>query len=119
MHISCLQAKPFNPILGETYQCKINGLDIYLEHIEHKPPTYSFYCKSKNYMIYGHQTIEANTGANSVKAFKKGKYIVRFADGHEFDLQPPSIIVNGVSMGKRTFNFRRCTTVIDKVGLII
>jgi hypothetical protein len=30
--------KPFNPILGETFQCWINGCPGYAEQISHHPP---------------------------------------------------------------------------------
>jgi hypothetical protein len=31
MHFCVSQIKPFNPIIGETFQCKIGILDIYTE----------------------------------------------------------------------------------------
>jgi hypothetical protein len=116
MHMAALQSKPFNPIIGETYQAKINDLDLYMEHIVNKPPTYSFYGVSKNYTLIGYQSVEAQTGANSVKAFKKGKYTVTFVDGQVFEIQPPSLIIKGVTVGKRIFYFRRSAVVIDKVS---
>lgn len=112
-------SKPFNPILGETFQCNISGLKIYIEHIYNKPPTYLFYCFSNNYKIYGHQIVEAKTGTNSVKAFKRGKYTIKFADNSEFEIEPPSVLISGITMGKRTFNYRKSALVIDKVKNII
>jgi len=39
MHLCTGQLKPFNPILGETLQCKLDdGSKIYAEHISHHPP---------------------------------------------------------------------------------
>lgn len=116
MHIAALQTKPFNPILGETYQAKINDLDLYLEHVLHKPPTYRFYGVSKLYTISGHQSVQAHTGANSAKAFMVGDYKITFVDGQVFELFPPCLIIKGVTVGKRIFYFRRTATVIDKVS---
>ena len=31
-------AKPFNPILGETFEFKVGGIPIYMEQISHHPP---------------------------------------------------------------------------------
>lgn len=115
MHLSPLQTKPFNPILGETFQIKVGDLDLYFEQVLHKPPTCAFYGLSKNYSIHGHTCIEAKTGANSVKANVFGKYNVSFFDGYSYELKPCQVIVKGINVGKRTFNFRRSGVVIDKV----
>lgn len=34
--------KPFNPILGETFQCKIGNTKMYVEQTSHHPPIYNF-----------------------------------------------------------------------------
>ena len=115
LHLSALQAKPFNPILGETYQVKIGNLDLYIEHIVHKPPAFRFYGKSKYYTISGYQSLEAKTGANSVKAFKSGIYTITFEGGHSFDIYPPTLMIKGVNVGKRLFYFRRSTIVVDRL----
>ena len=36
-HLSTSQQKPFNPILGETYQAFINGCPLNCEQISHHP----------------------------------------------------------------------------------
>lgn len=47
IHLSVTQLKPFNPIWGETFQCKIGETNMYLEQSSHHPPTYHFYvCKN-------------------------------------------------------------------------
>jgi hypothetical protein len=119
LHLSPIQTKPFNPILGETYQIKIGDLDYYSEQVANKPPTAAFYGNSHFYNIYGTISLEAKTGANSIKATKYGKYIVKFKDGYEYELNVPQVIVKGLNIGKRQFNFRRSTYVIDKVRLKI
>ena len=44
-HLSVTQIKPFNPIIGETYQCRLGDLDIYLEQTVNHPITANFYVK--------------------------------------------------------------------------
>jgi hypothetical protein len=44
-HLSGSQSKPFNPILGETFQAKILDTDFYMEQISHHPPIVRFYVK--------------------------------------------------------------------------
>lgn len=41
--LELLMQKPFNPILGETFQASIKGIPIYYEQISHHPPISSFY----------------------------------------------------------------------------
>lgn len=45
--------KPFNPILGETYQNLIDGCPIYGEQISHHPPISAVFMKGRGYTIYG------------------------------------------------------------------
>lgn len=42
-HLSGAQLKPFNPILGETFQCKILDSHFYMEQTSHHPPILNFY----------------------------------------------------------------------------
>jgi hypothetical protein len=44
-HLSGTQLKPFNPILGETFQCKIRDSMFYMEQTCHHPPILNFYVK--------------------------------------------------------------------------
>lgn len=45
--------KPFNPILGETFQCWINGCPAYAEQISHHPPIGALMLKGRGYQITG------------------------------------------------------------------
>ncbi len=47
-HMSVTQLKPFNPIWGETFQCKIGDTSLYLEQSSHHPPIYHFYVSLTN-----------------------------------------------------------------------
>jgi len=113
MYLSPLQTKPFNPILGETYQLKIGDLDMYYEQVINKPPTCAFYGQAPNYKIFGNMAIEAKTGPNSIKATKTGKHILIFKDGHKFEFIQAPVGVKNINVGKRMFNYRRSSLVID------
>ena len=45
--------KPFNPILGETFQCWINGCPLYAEQISHHPPIGALMFKGRGYEVSG------------------------------------------------------------------
>ena len=54
MHMGISQWKPFNPILGETYQGTYSdGTTIDIEHISHHPPIAAFYLKNKYWSLTG------------------------------------------------------------------
>jgi hypothetical protein len=44
-------AKPFNPILGETYQTFIDGCPVYGEQISHHPPISSLLMIGRGYQV--------------------------------------------------------------------
>ena len=45
--------KPFNPLLGETYDLKIGALDVVCEQVSHHPPISACFAKSKDYDVIG------------------------------------------------------------------
>ena len=46
--------KPFNPLLGETYECirEDKGWSFVSEQVSHHPPISSCYCESKNFVFW-------------------------------------------------------------------
>ena len=47
LHLIVSMAKPFNPILGESYEGRFpDGTKVYCEHISHHPPITRFYLKN-------------------------------------------------------------------------
>lgn len=118
MSINAIQTKPFNPIIGETCQLNVDDLNIFVEQINNKPPISLLYCTSPSYKIQGSQKVEAKTGANSIKATTSGKIEILFHGGYRYEIQDAQIILKGITVGKRTFNYRRSTVIIDYVSLV-
>jgi hypothetical protein len=57
-NISCAIAeiqmeKPFNPILGETFQAIIDNCPVYGEQISHHPPVSAVLMKGRGYSFHG------------------------------------------------------------------
>src|SRR5690242_8682880 len=80
MNLSMHGMKPFNPILGETFQCKIGELMCYYEQTSHHPPVLNYYTKHPKFTSFGHMEVEIIVGANSMKAENKGKIYIQFND---------------------------------------
>lgn len=107
LHMSVIQVKPFNPIIGETFQGKVGNIDIYVEQTVNHPITYNFYIKEENnyFIMYGYVITDASVNVNSVTATRLGKFYIKFKDGNLYQIRVPSVILRGISVGDRTFNF--------------
>lgn len=105
--VLCIQQeKPFNPILGETFQGRIKGSPIYLEQLSHHPPITYYYMIGKNYKLYGSHEPIANLTANTCVAQQKGSPVAHFLNNNsKICFRWPLFIINGTAMGQRCFNF--------------
>ena len=117
--MSPLQSKPFNPILGETFQCLLGDeTTVYIEHTVHSPPTSNFLLRGRNYSAFGYIITEASIGANSVKARKSGSFTIKFNDGITHKIYYPTISIKGTTVGTRTFNFSYFAAVTDETNRV-
>lgn len=70
--------KPFNPILGETYQGWIAGCPVYCEQISHHPPISAFYFVGRGYTISGRLEPTIDLSINSGVGWNQGEFTIRF-----------------------------------------
>ena len=107
LHFAVTQLKPFNPIIGETFQCRIGTIDIYVEQTVNHPITHNFYIKEINnyFVMYGHVVTDASVNVNSVIATRLGNSYIKFKDNTLYQIRVPSVILMGISMGDRLYNF--------------
>ena len=113
--LSPILLKPFNPIIGETFQAKVGNLNVYLEQTVHKPPTANFYCYDDHglYKIYGYLAVTAHGGVNCFTSKKLGNVVIEFKDGNKYRIYYPLIVVGGTTMGKKTFNVKYNALMVD------
>jgi len=119
VHMAVAQLKPFNPILGETFQSKINDCQFYLEQTSHHPPIFNFYIIGENFKIYGYNESEVSTGANSVKAIYKGKFTVEYKDGVKHEISFPMFKLSGTLMRERKLKYKETMMVADRKNDLI
>ena len=55
--------------------------------------------------MYGYVITDASVNVNSVTATRLGKFFIKFKDGTLFRIRVPSVILRGISVGDRLFNF--------------
>jgi hypothetical protein len=70
--------KPFNPILGETYQSLIDGCPVYGEQISHHPPISAAFLKGRGYTLYAKLEAQVEMSLNSASGINDGEVHVSF-----------------------------------------
>ena len=115
LHFSVIQIKPFNPIIGETFQCRIGNIDLYIEQTVNHPITLNVYGRELNgeYIMYGHLITDASVHINSLYTPRLGRFFIKFKDGTLFRVIMPPITLKGLSLGDRLFNFSEKGLVLD------
>lgn len=92
-------AKPFNPILGETWQASLpDGTAIFLEQVSHHPPVSAFqmFGAHGRYYFHGVSQPSVTYKANAIKTHGKGYRCVEFADGGVIDISFPAYYIKGL-----------------------
>ncbi|KAF9432986.1 hypothetical protein BGZ76_010030 [Entomortierella beljakovae] len=90
-------AKPFNPLLGETYEyCREDKQFRYIsEQVSHHPPISACYCESPNYNFYAEVDVKSKFWGKSFEVLPKGtshvdlKVPKAFAEGTQELLTDP------------------------------
>ena len=116
LHLTTTQVKPFNPIIGETFQCRIGNLKLYLEHTVNHPITANFYGidDDKNYEMFGYQITDASVTPNTCMATRLGLYYIKFLnDNTLFRIRIPDALVRGITFGDRLFSYENKCLVMD------
>lgn len=97
--------KPFNPILGETYQGEINGCPLFMEQISHHPPITYLYFVGRGYKIYGSVAPQVALRLNCAKGINDKYLTVEFDNGDKCEFSLPTMVINGMLFGERTIFF--------------
>lgn len=117
LHMSLNQEKPFNPILGETFQGRINGSPIYLEQISHHPPISAILMIGKGYRIEGNFEVVAALRPNSMSGKQLGSADIVFKN-RRISFSMPICEINGFSFGPRYLNYSGKCLLLDKENMM-
>ena len=106
LHNICKQLKPFNPILGETFQGYFDdGTSIYVEHTSHHPPISSFMIEGEGFKFWGFYEYTGRLTKNSLIASQEGPTFVQFDDGQKIKFRMPSVVISGTIWGERVITW--------------
>jgi len=103
-----MQKKPFNPILGETYQGVYeDGTLVFCEQTSHHPPVTNWEVMGpKNlYHFYGYGEWIASFRGNSIKGQQEGTTVIEFADGGSISYSLPAAWIGGILVGDRVVEY--------------
>lgn len=70
--------KPFNPLLGETYELQKGDYRIVCEQVSHHPPVSAFHAESKDFKFHGTISPKIKFWGKSVEVNPKGTVTVEF-----------------------------------------
>lgn len=114
LYLSTNQEKPFNPILGETFQARNKDTQIYLEQTSHHPPISNFLYIGKNYRMYGHNESHYSASLNSANSKPIGNYIIELPrTKSKFKIWMNHLHISGMIMGKRELKFTGSICCVD------
>ncbi|XP_030386161.1 oxysterol-binding protein-related protein 2 isoform X2 [Scaptodrosophila lebanonensis] len=75
--------KPFNPLLGETYELQRDGYRIVCEQVSHHPPVSAFHAESPDFKFHGSINPKLKFWGKSVEIQPKGVVTLEFPKWNE------------------------------------
>ncbi|KAA0194010.1 Oxysterol-binding protein, partial [Fasciolopsis buskii] len=93
--------KPFNPLLGETYELHHNEFVLVAEQVSHHPPISAFHVESEYYRLWSTVQFKLRFWGKSIEVQPKGVVTLELLEPHEwYTWQNPNLTVHNVLMGK-------------------
>lgn len=116
LHLLVTQLKPFNPLTGETFQCKIGESLLYLETPTEESLAFNFYHVGKHFKSYGYQIPYAITRDNGVTVSLSGNHEILYPNGTVIKMIPCGLNIKGTIKGQRTLRLFGQCFIIDKMN---
>ena len=117
LHINTACKKPFNPVLGETYESTFaDGTQVFAEQTSHHPPVACWEVLSSEagkWKFTGTAKWSGYFAGNAVKGGEHGVKYLEFASGYKVQWTLPSISVGGVLTGNRILDHVGCVEFKD------
>ena len=92
--------KPWNPVLGETYELVTNYFKFFAEQVSHHPPITACHAQSKSYELYMHTDVKSSFKSTSLQFTPKGNtHIILKSTGEHFVVNRPINSVHNLILG--------------------
>ncbi|MQL96553.1 hypothetical protein Taro_029231, partial [Colocasia esculenta] len=96
------QCKPFNPLLGETYEADYpdKGLRFFSEKVSHHPMIVACHCDGKGWKFWGDSNLKGKFWGRSIQLDPIGILTLQFADGETFQWSKVTTSIYNIILGK-------------------
>lgn len=94
--------KPFNPLLGETYEADFpdKGVRFFSEKVSHHPMIVACHCDGKGWKVWGDSTVKSKFWGQSIQLDPVGIITVEFEDGEVFQWSKVTTSIHNLILGK-------------------
>ncbi|EFC45762.1 oxysterol-binding protein 1a [Naegleria gruberi] len=113
LHQTCVQKKPFNPILGETFEGSFShssdpskDIHLFVEQTSHHPPITAYEAQGKDFRLHGYCGYQASIRGNALKGGQIGPTFIEFeSDGAVIQYSQPLLWLKGICWGDRVLEY--------------
>lgn len=94
--------KPFNPLLGETYEADYpeKGLRFFSEKVSHHPMLIACHCEGKGWKFWGDSDLRSKFWGRSIQLDPVGVLTLEFEDGEIFQWSKVTTSIYNLILGK-------------------
>ncbi|KAL6857039.1 hypothetical protein ACP4OV_018421 [Aristida adscensionis] len=94
--------KPFNPLLGETYEGDFpeRGVRFFAEKVSHHPMLIACHCEGKGWKFWGDSNLKSKFWGQSIQVDPVGILTVEFDDGEIFQWSKVTTTIHNLILGK-------------------
>ncbi|XP_020253863.1 oxysterol-binding protein-related protein 1D [Asparagus officinalis] len=96
------QCKPFNPLLGETYEADYpdKGLRFFSEKVSHHPMIVACHCDGRGWKFWGDSNLKGKFWGRSIQLDPVGILTLQFDDGEMFQWSKVTTSIYNIILGK-------------------
>ncbi|KAI7865840.1 hypothetical protein BDF14DRAFT_1729488 [Spinellus fusiger] len=113
------EKKPYNPILGEQFKCKLGEVACVCEQVCHHPPISAFYLQDDKagVSLNGHCGQKSKFKGTSIKIEQVGRAVLHVKDKNEqFLIDFPDLMIRGVLTGAAFIELSGVCTIMSTSG---
>uniref|UniRef100_A0ACD5WK91 Uncharacterized protein n=1 Tax=Avena sativa TaxID=4498 RepID=A0ACD5WK91_AVESA len=94
--------KPFNPLLGETYEADYaeNGIRFFSEKVSHHPMVMACHCEGRGWRFWGESNVKSKFWGQTIQLDPVGVLTLEFEDGETFKWSKVTTTINNLIIGR-------------------
>ena len=97
----CRTMKPFNPLLGETFDLERDGFRLITEQVSHHPPVSALHCEHEEYCFSASTEVKTNFKGTYLRVHPVGKnHLILKRSGDHYMWDKPFTNVHNIIIGK-------------------